>query len=264
MIPSINPPGDRTIGLLAFLYGTGKREQHLDPHLVASFDGMTPDPGRDPNAMLKGLQQRLDQPAQALPKRARPTKPRLTQPRTYRAWRPDLVRRGVGGGVPRIVAATGINVGEGWLGSRWAAVRHADDHIRIAATLVCEDGRRPDGFRSGKCTQAEARRIEKEFDFHQVAADDGTAAEHLRLSPTEAPQVTALFCRKSCETGMPLDRASGTPQTESTKSGAKPQASTTAGANAGYEASPCWKRRQCAKRLIPAPAWCAPPPPEIR
>lgn len=182
MIPSVNDPGDRTIGLLAYLYGPGKHEEHVDPHLIASFDGMAPDPGRDPQATLKDLQQLLDQPVQALPKHARPAQ---------HVWHTS-VRAAPGDRTlsdeewaeiaRRIVAATGIDPGEGQPGCRWAAVRHADDHIHIVATLVREDGSRPDDFRSGKRAQAEARLIEKEFGLHQVAPGDGTAAKR----PTSA------------------------------------------------------------------------------
>ncbi|MFC9141626.1 mobilization protein [Streptomyces bacillaris] len=182
MIPSINPPGDRTIGLLAYLYGPGRREEHVDPHLVASFDGMAPDPGRDPNTTLKALQQLLDQPVQALPEHARPAK---------HVWHTS-VRTAPGDRMlsdeewaevaRRIVAATGIDPGDGQSGCRWAAVRHADDHIHMVATLMCEDGTRPDDFRSGKRAQAEARLIEKELGLHQIAPGDGTAAQR----PTSA------------------------------------------------------------------------------
>ncbi|GAA3388989.1 relaxase/mobilization nuclease domain-containing protein [Streptomyces roseoviridis] len=182
MIPSVNEPGDRTIGLLAYLYGPGKREEHVDPHLVASFDGMAPDPGRDPQATLKDLQQLLDQPVQALPKHARPAKHVWhTSVRTAPGDR-TLSDAEWAEVARRIVAATGIDPGEGRPGCRWAAVRHAEDHIHIVATLVREDGTRPDDFRSGKRAQAEVRLIEKEFGLHQVAPGDGTAAQR----PTSA------------------------------------------------------------------------------
>ncbi|MFJ6017588.1 relaxase/mobilization nuclease domain-containing protein [Streptomyces sp. NPDC092952] len=176
MIPSVNPSGSRTIGLLAYLYGPGKHEEHTDPHLVASFDGMSPDPGRDPNATLTDLQRLLDQPVIALAEHARPAK---------HVWHTS-VRADPGDRVlsdeewadiaRRIVAATGIDPGGGEPGCRWAAVRHADDHIHIVATLVTEDGHRPDDFRSGARAQAEARLIEKELGLHQVTPGDGTAA----------------------------------------------------------------------------------------
>ncbi|MFF6882666.1 relaxase/mobilization nuclease domain-containing protein [Streptomyces sp. NPDC012421] len=182
MIPSVNSSGSRTIGLLSYLYGPGKHEEHTDPHLVASFDGMSPDPGRDPNATLKDLQQLLDQPVMALAEHARPAKhvwhtSVRADPRdrilSDDEWA-DIARR--------IVAATGIDPGDGQPGCRWAAVRHADDHIHIVATLVTEDGHRPDDYRSGARAQAEARLIEKELGLHEVAPGDGTAAQR----PTSA------------------------------------------------------------------------------
>ncbi len=176
MIPSIHQQGSSTLGLLHYLYGKGTHEEHIDPHLVASFDHMAPDPGRDPAATKKDLQQLLDQPLHLLDADQRPEKhvwhcsvraapddPILTDEQ----WA-DIARR--------IVAATGIDPGDG-AGCRWAAVRHADDHIHIIATLVREDGRRPDHHRSGKRAQAEARLIEADFDLHCVAPGDGTAAK---------------------------------------------------------------------------------------
>lgn len=182
MIPSVNNAGSRTFGLLKYLYDTGKYEDHIAPHLVASFDGMAPDPGREPNATLEDLQQLLDQPVMALPKHARPAK--HVWHTSVRATADDRILSDEEWGeiARRVVAATGIDPGDGQPGCRWAAVRHADDHIHIVATLVCEDGSRPDDFRSGKRAQAECRLIEKELGLHQVAAGDGTAAQR----PTSA------------------------------------------------------------------------------
>lgn len=181
MIPQIHKQGSNTLGLLNYLYGKGTHEVHVDPHLVASFDHMAPDPGRDPNATKQDLQQLLDQPMHLLDPdqrpgkhvwhcsvRAAPDDPVLTDEQ----WA-DIARR--------IVAATGIDPGDG-AGCRWAAVRHAEDHIHIIATLVREDGRRPDHHRSGTRAQAEARLIETDYDLHRVNPGDGTAAKR----PTSA------------------------------------------------------------------------------
>ncbi|OAL15392.1 mobilization protein [Streptomyces noursei] len=149
---------------------------------MASFDGMAPDPGRDPNTTLKALQQLLDQPVQALPTHARPAKHVWhTSVRTAPGDR-TLSDEEWAEVARRIVAATGIDPGDGQPGCRWAAVRHADDHIHIVATLVTEDGHRPDDYRSGARAQAEVRLIEKELGLHQVAPGDGTAAQR----PTSA------------------------------------------------------------------------------
>lgn len=176
MIPRIHSQGSNTLGLLDYLYGKGTHEEHIDPHLVASFDGMAPDPGRDPSATKKDLQHLLDQPLSLLDAGRRPDK---------HVWHcsvraapddPILSDEQWGNIARRMVAATGIDPGDG-AGCRWAAVRHADDHIHIIATLVREDGRRPDHHRSGKRAQAECRLIETELGLHQVAPGDGTAAK---------------------------------------------------------------------------------------
>ncbi|MGW7539518.1 mobilization protein [Streptomyces sp. NPDC054770] len=189
MIPSIHRQGSSTLGLLHYLYGKGTHEEHVDPHLVASFDHMAPDPGRDPSATKKDLAHLLDQPLHLVDADQRPEKhvwhcsvraapgdPILTD----NQWA-DIARR--------IVAATGIDPGDG-AGCRWAAVRHADDHIHIIATLVREDGRRPDHHRSGKRAQAEARVIEADYDLHRVAPGDGTAAK--RTSSAERHKADRL------------------------------------------------------------------------
>ena len=41
MIPNITR-GARVGGLLRYLYGPGKREEHTNPHLVAAWDGAGP------------------------------------------------------------------------------------------------------------------------------------------------------------------------------------------------------------------------------
>ncbi|WP_371551528.1 relaxase/mobilization nuclease domain-containing protein [Streptomyces sp. NBC_00554] len=181
MIPQVHKQGSKTLGLLNYLYGKGTREEHIDPHLVASFDGMAPDPGRDPGATKRDLQQLLDQPLQLLEPDQRPEKHvwhlsvrNAAEDRilTDEEWRQIA---------HRMVAATGIDPDDG-AGCRWAAVRHADDHIHIIATLVREDGRRPNHHRSGKRAQAEARLIEAEYDLQRVNPGDGTAARR----PTSA------------------------------------------------------------------------------
>ncbi|MET9890001.1 relaxase/mobilization nuclease domain-containing protein [Streptomyces sp. NPDC006465] len=176
MIPRVHQQGSNTLGLLHYLYGKGTREEHIDPHLVASFDGMAPDPGRDPSVTKTDLRHLLDQTLSLLDADQRPDK---------HVWHcsvraapddPILSDEQWGDIARRMVAATGIDPGDG-AGCRWAAVRHADDHIHIVATLVREDGRRPDHHRSGKRAQAECRLIEKELGLRQVAAGDGTAAK---------------------------------------------------------------------------------------
>lgn len=183
MIPRIHKQGSSTRGLLNYLYGKGTREEHVDPHLVASFDDMAPDPGRDPSATKEDLQRLLDQPLHLLDADQRPDQ--HVWHCSVRAARTDRILSDEEWGdiARRIVAATGIDSGgPDDAGCRWAAIRHADDHIHIIATLVREDCRRPDHHRSGQRAQAEARLIEADYDLYRVTPGDGTAAKR----PTSA------------------------------------------------------------------------------
>ncbi|MGW4200960.1 relaxase/mobilization nuclease domain-containing protein [Streptomyces sp. NPDC004726] len=182
MIPRVHKMGTRTIGLLYYLYGPGTHEEHVDPHLVAAWDDLAPDPGRDPEATCADLQRLLDQPVEALPKRARPAEHVWHLSVRAAPEDPVLSDEQWGEIARRMVAATGIAPDADTAGCRWAAVRHADDHIHIIATVVREDGRRARLRQDGKRAQAEARRIEADYGLRQLNAGDGTAAQR----PTSA------------------------------------------------------------------------------
>ncbi|MFE0256883.1 relaxase/mobilization nuclease domain-containing protein [Streptomyces sp. NPDC059010] len=187
MVPDIST-GSRTYGLLNYLYGPGRREEHTDPHLVASWmPELAPDPGRDPAATLKQLTDRLDLPVLALPKDRRPARhvwhcPVRTAPGdrhlTDTEWA-EVARR--------IVHATGIAEYGDDKACRWIAVRHADDHIHLVATLKREDGRSPRRHEDGIRAQAECRKIEKEFGLQILNGGDRTAAQR----PTSAERSKA-------------------------------------------------------------------------
>ncbi|MEG8278315.1 relaxase/mobilization nuclease domain-containing protein [Streptomyces sp. AHA2] len=182
MIPRVHKRGSNTFGLLIYLYGKGTHEEHVDPHLVAAWDSFAPDPGRDPQATKRQLQQLLDQPVQTLAESRRPAK--HVWHLSVRAAPDDPVLSDEQWGeiARRMVAATGIAPAADEAGCRWAAVRHADDHIHIIATLVREDGRRPRLNNDAKRSQAEARLIEAEYGLKQLSTGDGTAAQR----PTSA------------------------------------------------------------------------------
>ncbi|WP_099054910.1 relaxase/mobilization nuclease domain-containing protein [Streptomyces fodineus] len=182
MIPSIHKRGSETIGLLRYLYGPGTDEEHIDPHLVAAFDPLTPDPGRDPEATFGQLQRLLDQPVNALPANRRPKKHVWHLSVRAAPEDPILSDEDWAAIARRMVAATGIAPDGDDAACRWAAVRHADDHVHIIATLVRDDGRRPRLHNEARRAQAECRRIEADYNLRRVASGDGTAAKR----PTSA------------------------------------------------------------------------------
>ncbi|MFF3750525.1 relaxase/mobilization nuclease domain-containing protein [Streptomyces sp. NPDC002018] len=185
MVPKIRR-GSRTHGLLAYLYGPGKRDEHTDPHLVGSWDGFAPDPGRDPEATLARLAAALDlrvkqagtrAPAQHVWHCSVRTDPgdRLLSDDEW-----NTVAR-------RLVQAVNLVPQGDPDGCRWVAVRHADDHIHILATMVRGDLRRPRMNYDFKKAQAECRRIEQEMGLRQLKPGDGTGAK----APTSAERFKA-------------------------------------------------------------------------
>ncbi|GAA3837270.1 relaxase/mobilization nuclease domain-containing protein [Streptomyces chiangmaiensis] len=185
MIAAIKPAGANTRGLLAYLYGPGRHDEHTDPHIVAGFAvlGMS-DPGRDENATLTQLARHLDAPVQLrnsefgkkvtdhvwhCPVRTAPEDRHLSDTE----WA-EIAQR--------IVEAAGIAPAGDDLACRWIAVRHADDHIHILATTVREDGRRPKLHDSGLRVGDACRQVEKDYGLRQLKKGDGTAARR----PTQA------------------------------------------------------------------------------
>jgi hypothetical protein len=189
MVPDVST-GLHTAGLLYYLFGPGRRDEHTDPHIVAAWDMVgAPDPGRNPDATIMQLSGRLDLHARLRAKETGriPAKhvwhcPVRTAPGdrylTDAEWA-EVARR--------IVAATGIAPDGDDLACRWIAVRHADDHIHIAAVSVRADGRRARTNRDGQRAQAECRLIEQEYGLRQLKSGDMTAPK----TPTSAEQAKA-------------------------------------------------------------------------
>lgn len=187
MVPDVST-GSRTYGLLAYLYGPGRRDEHTDPHIVAAWrPELAPDPGRDPAATLKQLTDRLDLPVLALPKDRRPTQQVWHCPVRTAPDDRHLTDAEWGEVARRIVHATGIAEKGDDKACRWVAVRHADDHIHIVATLKREDGRSPRRHEDGIRAQAQCRKIEREWGLQILNEGDGTAAQR----PTSAERSKA-------------------------------------------------------------------------
>lgn len=174
--------GKNIASLLGYLYGPGRANEHTDPHLVASWDGFAPDPGRTDDftatkkRLVNALNLRVHQAGDRAPEqhvwhcsiRAAPEDPILSD----EDW--AAIAR-------RIVHATGIAPNGDPDGCRWAAVRHADDHIHIAATTVRGDLRPARHWNDYLTADRELAAIETDYGLRQVARHR-TAAKH----PTRA------------------------------------------------------------------------------
>lgn len=180
--------GRNTGKLIGYLYGPGRANEHTDPHLVASWDGFAPDPGRTDdfnetkNQLVNALDLRVKQAGDRAPEqhvwhcsiRAAPDDHTLSDDQ----WA-DIARR--------VVATTGIAPDGDPDGCRWVAVRHADDHIHIAATKVRGDLRPARHWNDYLTADKELATIEKDYGLHEVIRGDRTAAQR----PTRAEQEKA-------------------------------------------------------------------------
>ena len=194
MVPDVNEDkGHDTKGLLYYLFGPGKREEHTDPHMVASWNPLlVEDPGEfaflspSHTERMRALARYLDLPVKALsqppaigwvwhcPVRNAPEDRLLSD----EEW--ATVAR-------RIMHATNLAREGDEQAVRWVAVRHAEDHIHIVATLARQDGRAPRYHNDSVKAQAECRKMEREFGLRRLNAGDGTAAKR----PTTAEIIKA-------------------------------------------------------------------------
>ncbi|MGP9018643.1 relaxase/mobilization nuclease domain-containing protein [Streptomyces sp. BR1] len=189
MVPDVST-GSSTLGLINYLFGKGRRDEHTDPHIVAAWDmAGAPDPGRDPSATYAQLACRLDHHVDLRIRELGKTPPQHVWHCPVRTAPGDryLTDAEWAEVARRVVAATGIAPEGDDQACRWIAVRHADDHIHILATTVRVDGRRPRTNRDGWRAQQECRKIEAEFGLRRLKSGDLTAPK----TPTGAERAKA-------------------------------------------------------------------------
>ncbi|MFB7030989.1 MULTISPECIES: relaxase/mobilization nuclease domain-containing protein [unclassified Streptomyces] len=166
--------GQRTSGLLHYLYGPGKKDEHTNQHMVAAWMDGVPDPGRDKGASIPYLAALLDAPVLGL---------ESTPPAKYVYHMPvrlapedrtlsDAEWAEIAG---ELMHAVGIAEKGDPMGARWVAIRHADDHIHIVATLARQDGMKvPLSFDKRKM-QEKAKELEIRFGLRRLDRGDKTA-----------------------------------------------------------------------------------------
>jgi len=172
VIPAVHPRGTNVGGLLRYLFGAGKREEHVRPRLVAAWDGAGALAGLQPPVLsggwhdVRGLTELLEQPVRAgrnpLRKtvwhcsiRAHPTDRTLT----------DAQWAHIAG---EVIAAVGLAPHGDLDAVRWVAVRHNDDHIHVVATLVRQDRRTAWPWQDKRKGQAACRDLEERYGLYRV------------------------------------------------------------------------------------------------
>jgi len=188
MIGKVSARGSRVSGLLYYLYGPGRCEQHTDPHLIAGWRHpaeleplLRPDGHRDFRHLTGLLQQPhdalgdrgFDRPVWHCSVRAAPGD-RMLSDDEWAQLACEIMHR------------TGLApYGQEDEAVRWVAVRHAADHIHLVAVLACQDGTRPrlwhDYYRIGEACRA----AEDRFVLRATAPRDRTAARRPSRAESE-------------------------------------------------------------------------------
>ena len=179
MIGKVCPRGQDVAGLIRYLYGPGRREEHTDPHIIV---GYRPPSDLEPPLRASGsrdfrrLAGFLRLPHDALGKwgyakpvwhcsmRAAPEDRMLSDREWAEIARDVMDRTGL---CPRGQEDDAV---------RWIAIRHGPDHIHLVAMLACQDRTRPrvqnERYRvRDACIAAEQR-----YGLRSTAPADRTAA----------------------------------------------------------------------------------------
>ncbi len=186
--------GARVGGLIRYLYATGPAQQqgraarnpHVDPRVIAGFDepgelepGVSAAGSRDFRRLVALLEQPLVAGAVGADKKpvyhliiAARKDPETGQ--LVDAYLSDAQWRDI---AEEYMDRIGLARRGDDLGVRWVAVRHADDHVHVVATLARQDGRRVfprnDFWRAGEASRA----VEAKYGLTVTAASDRTAAK---------------------------------------------------------------------------------------
>ncbi|MEV5831550.1 hypothetical protein AB0L25_38915 [Spirillospora sp. NPDC052242] len=179
--------GKRAQGLLRYLYGPGRHGEHQNPRIVAGFRSpaeLEPghrEDGRRDFSQLDGLlmqpvaqlgERSFGKPVWHLSLRAAPDDPVLSD----RQWAQIA---------DEVMVRTGLGADGDADGVRWIAVRHADDHIHIVATLARADGVRPNVWNDGYRVREACRAVERRFGLRSTAPADRTAARRPKRAESE-------------------------------------------------------------------------------
>ncbi|MGW2306874.1 relaxase/mobilization nuclease domain-containing protein [Actinomadura luteofluorescens] len=173
--------------LLSYLYGPGRRNEHVDPHIVAGFRlPMALEPGLDARGDrdFRHLVGVLNSPFDTLRHtplplpiwqcsiRAAPTDRTLSDDE----WA-DIAEE--------VMHQTGFARRGDDQACRWIAVRHADDHIHLAVVLAREDGRNPNVHRDYYKVADACHIVEERYGLTRTAPADRTAAPRPTRAETE-------------------------------------------------------------------------------
>ena len=189
MIPNVTR-GGKTHGVLIYLVGKGKREEHETPHLVAG----SPEAVRMAEARLLGrrdavaLARFLDEPREAFGTKLtiaeRDKNGRVIGARDAHVWHcslslhpqePELADERWAEIAEAFIEQMGFAGERAKAQCRWVAIRHGrsaggSDHAHLVVTLVAEDGSKASVHNDRPRAQNACRELEQRFGLHCLEA----------------------------------------------------------------------------------------------
>ncbi len=182
--------GSRTYGLVYYLMGPGRANEHVDPRVIAGYKPaaeLAPPPRSDGRVGLdvRGLVAALDRPVARLGDRA-PVKHVFHTVIANRAEDPVLSDEqwaDISYDLMRELGLAGTE--QGARDIRWVAIRHNPQHVHLAGTLVRADGSvatTPNDFRAASTVRA---RMEARYGLGRTNSGDRTSTRRPERAETE-------------------------------------------------------------------------------
>lgn len=180
MIPRVHDRGNNVGRLLWYLFGPGRNKEHVNPRLVAAWEGsgsldaLQPPLGPDGKHDVRRLAHLLEQPVNA-----------SIRPPDKWVWHcsvrnhpddPTLSDQQWGHIAGEVMARVGLAPHGDRNAVRWVAVRHDDYGIHLVATLVRQDGRTARAWNDYANSQAACRDLEVRYNLYRVGPTDRTAS----------------------------------------------------------------------------------------
>ena len=200
MMPNVTR-GDRMAGLVKYLVGEGRHNEHTEPHLVAGDQALMQwyDDAELSSESASAIARHLDRPRTAmgvdvdgghvwhvsLSLRA------TEEPRTDQEWAAIA---------HDFIAGMGFDDNEGTKAPcRWAAIRHGvsrngNDHIHLAVNLVREDGTKASTHNDFRRAQNVTRALEVKYGLEQLESVSAERATR-GYSPAEQARVEQTATR---------------------------------------------------------------------
>ncbi|WP_232784477.1 relaxase/mobilization nuclease domain-containing protein, partial [Carbonactinospora thermoautotrophica] len=194
MIAFIDPQrGSKPVGLVAYLFGPGRFNEHTDPHIVAAAESLgVADGQRLTDREVRALGKELDAPKRLYGTEfpggyvwhcslSIPAEDRTLSDEEWAVVARELVDR------------LGFSAASGKAPCRWVAVRHGlsragNDHIHLVVNLIREDGTKASIWNDRRIASRVCAEFERRYGLRIVEGRTGAGMPGVSRAETEVAQ----------------------------------------------------------------------------